>query len=139
MSQEINEEERETMNIEGFNYKVHDMTQNGQTYPRFPFIVNIPLICFTPNQLHSFLSRYFQMLRQVELENMHFYNPVTNTPFSVFCGFCNFPHVIDRPLTPAMVQHLSNETIITPQCIHCLFALLQRRVTPGKVEVTSGG
>ena len=52
MIQEINEEERDAMNIEGFGYEVHDMTQNGQIFPRFPFIVNIPFICFTPNQLH---------------------------------------------------------------------------------------
>ena len=80
MNHETNEEVRDTINFEGFDYEVHNFSLNGQNYPRFPFIVNIPFICFTPSQLHSFLSRYFRMLREVELENIHFYNPVTNIP-----------------------------------------------------------
>ena len=114
MSQEINEEERDTLNFDGYDYEIHNLTQDGQTYPNFPFIVNIPFVCFTHNQLHSYMLRFFQILRLLELENMYNFNPVTNIPYSIFCGFCNAPHVIDRPLTQAMIQHLSNGVIITP-------------------------
>ena len=117
MNHETNEEVRDTINFEGFDYEVHNISLNGQTYPRYPFIVNIPFICFTPGQLHSFLSRYFRMLREVELENIHMYNPISNIPFSIFCGYCGLPHVIDRPMSPAMIQHLSTGTVVTPQWI----------------------
>ena len=109
--------ERDTMNFEGYDYEIHDLTTHGQHYPRLPFIVNIPFICFTPNQLHSYLTRYFQMLREVELQNVHMYNPITNIPFSIFCGYCGHPHVIDRPMSPAMIQHLTTGTVIVPQWV----------------------
>ena len=34
------------MNFDGYDYEVHDLTENGQTYPIFPFIVNIPFYLF---------------------------------------------------------------------------------------------
>ena len=114
MSQENNEEERDTLNFGGYDYEIHDLTEDGQTYPNFPFILNIPFICFTPNQLQAFMIRFFQMLRLLELENMYNFNPMTNIPYSIYCGYCNAPHVIDRPLTQAMIQHLSTGVIITP-------------------------
>ena len=117
MNQQNEELQRETMNYEGYDYEIHDLTDHGQIFPRFPFLINIPFICFTPNQLHSYMTRYFQMLRELELQNIQMYNPVTSIPFSIYCGFCNMPHIIDRPMSPAMIQHLTSSTIIVPQWI----------------------
>ena len=114
MSQENNEEQRDTLNFGGYDFEIHNLTENGQTYPNFPFILNIPFIAFTQNQLQAFMIRFFQMLRSLELENMYNFNPMTNIPYSFYCGYCNAPHIIDRPLNPAMTQHLSTGVIITP-------------------------
>ena len=51
-----NEDLRDTVNFEGYDYEVHDISLNGQTYPRYPYVVNVPFIAFTPGQLQSYLN-----------------------------------------------------------------------------------
>ena len=115
MNQINNDFERETINFEGIDYEVHNLTDHGQNYPRFPFLVNIPYLCFSPIQLHSYMTSYFQMVRGLELQYMQMYNPATSTPFPIYCGFCNCPHVVNQPMSPAFVQHMTSGTIIVPQ------------------------
>ena len=115
MNQINNDFEREIINFEGIDYEVHDLTDHGQAYPRFPFLVNIPYLCFSPIQLHAYMTSYFQMIRGLELQYMQMYNPATSPPFPVYCGFCNCPHVVNQAMSPAFVQHMTSGTIIVPQ------------------------
>lgn len=45
MNHKADEEARDTINFEGFDYEVHDVSLNGQNYLRFLFFMNIPFIC----------------------------------------------------------------------------------------------
>ena len=117
MSQNNEEEARDTFRFGWYDFEIHDLTEDRNNFPNFPFAINIPFVPFTQNQLQTFMVRFFQMLRTIELENMYNYNPLTNIPYSIFCGFCNEVHIIDRPLNQAMTRHLSSGVIVTPYWI----------------------
>ena len=114
MSQENNEQLRDTLRFGEYDFEIHNLTEDGQNFPNYPFIIQIPFILFNQNQLQAFMSRFFQMIRSLELENMYNFNPMTRIPYSFYCGFCNSVHIIDRPLNSAMTQHMSTGVILTP-------------------------
>ena len=120
MSQNNNEEQRDTLNFGGHDFEIHDLTEDGNNFPNFSLILNIPFIPFTQNQLQAFMVRLFQMLRSLELENMYNFNPLTNIPYSFYCCYCNVIHIINHPLNPAMTQHLSSGVIVTPYWIRLI-------------------
>ena len=115
MNMNNEDDERETIQIGQHEYEIYNLTEDGQNYPRYPFVVHIPYICFSPIQLHAYMVSYFQMIRALELQNMQAYNRDTSIPFCVFCGFCNMSHIIDRPMSPEFVQHMTSGVIIVPQ------------------------
>ena len=110
-----NEGQREVVTFEGYDYEIHDIAFNGEVFPRFPFVVYAPFIAFSSGQLQSYLNRYFAMLRVCEMVNIYLYNPITNIPFSIFCGICGEPHIIDRPMTASMFLHFSTGRVRIPQ------------------------
>ena len=127
MNQLNNQQERETYFFDGTEYEVHDLPEYGQAYPRYPFVVNIPHLCFTPIQLHAYLTSYFQMIRGLEMQYIQMYHPTLSPPFQVYCGYCNSPHVVNQAISPGFVQHMSTGTIAVPQWT----PLFLRRSTDG--------
>ena len=113
MNQNNEQSLRDTYRFGQLDFEIYDLIEERNNFPLFPFAINIPVVLFTQNQLQNFMVRFYQMLRSFELENM-FNFPQTNTPYGIFCGYCNSIHIIDAPLNQASRNHLSTGVIVTP-------------------------
>ena len=113
MSQNNEESVRDTYRFGQFDFEIHDMIENRNDYPIFPYVVNMRIVLFNQSQFQNYMRRYYQMLRAFELENM-FNFPQTNTPYSIFCGYCHSIHIIDARLNQPSMYHLSTGVVVTP-------------------------
>ena len=59
MSQENNEQLRDTLRFGEYDFEIHNLTEDGQNFPNYPFIIQIPFILFNQNQLQAFMSRFY--------------------------------------------------------------------------------
>ena len=113
MSQNIEESARDTYRFGQFDFEIHDMIENRNDYPIFPYVLNLPIVLFNQSQFQNYMTRYYQMLRGFEIENM-FNFPQNSVPYSVFCGYCHSVHIIDTQLNQSSMYHLSTGVVVTP-------------------------
>ena len=114
MNYSVNNEERDYITLRSGEFPIHDLMFSGEVFPQEPFVIYTSFLVFSTSQLHSYLRRHFEVLRQCEMENLYSPAFARNIPISLFCAVCMTHHVITGEITPQMYAHFSSGRPRTP-------------------------